>query len=154
MKQISVTELKKKMDSGDIQLIDVRESFEFAMMRIPGAKHIPLRRVAASIDEIDMKRPVYFVCRSGSRSSSAAQILAKNARAGVINVTGGVVEWNRQGFPTEKTERAPWDIHRRIRFIAGFVIIAAAVLAATVNPTFGWIAVLMAFGLIFAGIKR
>lgn len=153
MKKVSVVELSKKLESGNVQLIDVREGFEFAMMRIPGAKHIPLRSIGARIDEIDLARPIYVVCRSGSRSASAAQMLEKKARAGVINVTGGVVEWSRNGLPTEKTEREPWSVDRRIRFATGFVALAAAILAYAVNPNFIWIALICGVGLVFIGAK-
>jgi rhodanese-related sulfurtransferase len=154
MKTISVVELNKKLASGDVQLIDVRESFEYSMMRIPGARHIPLRSVAARLDEIDLGSPVYVVCRSGSRSASAAQIIVRSAGADVINVTGGVLEWNRHGFAVEKTERTPWTSERRIRLAAGLLILAAVVLSLTASSWFMLLAGVVGLVLLFLAATK
>lgn len=52
----------------DIELIDVREQQEYDMIRIPGAKLIPLSVFASRASEIDYGRPVYIFCRTGTRS--------------------------------------------------------------------------------------
>ncbi|WP_245700733.1 rhodanese-like domain-containing protein [Geodermatophilus siccatus] len=41
-----------------------------------GSTHIPLGQLAARAFELDRGRPVITVCRSGGRSSQAAQSLA------------------------------------------------------------------------------
>ena len=53
MEDITATELKALLDSGDeIQLIDVRQPDEYAFDRIPGAKLTPLG-VAGAPTELD-----------------------------------------------------------------------------------------------------
>ena len=52
----------------DIELIDVREQREWAQIRIPGAKLIPLSLIEFRISDIDFSKPVYVFCRTGGRS--------------------------------------------------------------------------------------
>ena len=55
-------------NSADIELIDVREQREWAQIRIPGAKLIPLSSIEFRIADIDFSKPVYVFCRTGGRS--------------------------------------------------------------------------------------
>ena len=57
---------------GTIQLIDVREDYEWDAGRIPGARHLELGRVAAQAETIHRETPVVFYCRVGGRSAMAA----------------------------------------------------------------------------------
>jgi len=46
------------------------------------------------------QRPVILICRSGSRSQSVGQFLTQEAGyATVYNVKGGILAWNRVGWP-------------------------------------------------------
>ena len=49
-----------------MQLVDVREPYEFEAGRIAGSRHIELERLASKADTIDRDRPVVFVCRLGA----------------------------------------------------------------------------------------
>jgi rhodanese-related sulfurtransferase len=52
MQEITATELKSRMDSGeDVQLIDVRQPDEYAFAKIEGAKLIPLGEIVQRMDE-------------------------------------------------------------------------------------------------------
>ena len=62
--------VKEMLDNGEIELVDVREQYEWDAGRIAGAKHIEMERVAARADELVRDRPVVFVCRLGARSGS------------------------------------------------------------------------------------
>ena len=85
---------------GKVQLIDVREDYEWDAGRIPGARHLQLGAVAAQAETIHRETPVVFYCRVGGRSAMAANAFE---RAGyeAYNMTGGLLEWDAQGLPLE-----------------------------------------------------
>ncbi|MBI4259809.1 MAG: rhodanese-like domain-containing protein, partial [Actinobacteria bacterium] len=57
----------------DVQIVDVREPYEWEAGRIEGSVHLPLAQVMSGrVDDIDPGRPVVLVCRSGNRSELAA----------------------------------------------------------------------------------
>ena len=68
MKEITVGELKSKMDdNADFQLIDVREVNEREFTNI-GGDHIPMGNIVQSMESINKDKDVVIYCRSGSRS--------------------------------------------------------------------------------------
>ena len=75
----------------DGQLVDVREADEVAAGMLPGAVHIPLGDLGARIGELDAGRRVVLVCRSGGRSTSAAELLTGAGFADVVNLEGGML---------------------------------------------------------------
>jgi rhodanese-related sulfurtransferase len=85
---------------GTVQLIDVREDYEWDAGRIPGARHLGLRELAARADTIDRDVPVVFYCRVGGRSAMAAQAFAR-AGYDAYNLTGGIVAWAASDLPLD-----------------------------------------------------
>ncbi|HYM93668.1 MAG TPA: rhodanese-like domain-containing protein [Chitinophagaceae bacterium] len=96
MQTITVEELKERMDSGEkINLIDVREPYEYADFNIGGTL-IPLGKIQAmQVDEIeDLKNEeVIMYCRSGSRSMVACLFLDTLGFKNTKNLAGGVLAW-------------------------------------------------------------
>ena len=86
-------------DRTEAVLLDVREASELAEGRIAGSTHIPLGQLPARAFELDRSRPIITVCRSGGRSSQAAQFLAGQGYD-VANLDGGMTEWAAEGRPT------------------------------------------------------
>ncbi|MGX7244690.1 rhodanese-like domain-containing protein [Enterococcus quebecensis] len=86
---ITTSELQKKLVEKP-EVIDVREKVEFTSGHIPGAKNIPLSKVA-SYTKKD-KESVYVICQSGMRSRRAVKQL-KNKGIDAINVKGGMSAW-------------------------------------------------------------
>lgn len=74
-------------------LIDVRQPSEFEESRIQGAKLIPLGDLPARLAEIPKDQPVVVYCRSGARSSRAAQFLKEQGYTNVENLSGGIKAW-------------------------------------------------------------
>jgi len=92
--QITVKELKRRIDSGeDVQLIDVREPYEYQIAQI-GGKLIPQNDVPNRLGEIDRDREVVVHCRSGARSQKIAEFLKQQGYARVANVKGGILAWS------------------------------------------------------------
>jgi rhodanese-related sulfurtransferase len=83
-----------------IQLIDVREDYEWEAGRIAGAVHIRLMELPERAAEIDRERPVVFYCRSGTRSAMAGEALATDG-FDAHNMAGGLLEWEAAGLPLD-----------------------------------------------------
>lgn len=100
MKEITVTELKQKMDNKEaFQLIDVRETFEYEVSDI-GGLNIPLGGVLLEADKIDRDKPVIIHCRSGKRSAAAImQLEQAQAFDNLYNLKGGILAWAEEINP-------------------------------------------------------
>jgi rhodanese-related sulfurtransferase len=81
------------------QLVDVRETHEFAAGHARGAVNIPLGQLAGRLDEITPDRTVLLICRSGNRSRTAQDLLQRRGMADTRNVTGGMMAWHAARLP-------------------------------------------------------
>ena len=70
----AVDKLQEALDAGAV-LIDVREVKEFEEGAIPGAINLPLRTVAANLEQIPQDQPVVVYCASGFRAALATGAL-------------------------------------------------------------------------------
>lgn len=99
MKEITVSELKKKLDEGaDFQLIDVRETFEYETSNLNGV-NIPLAQVLLEKEKISKDKPVVIHCRSGKRSAQAIRLLEHEGYDNLSNLQGGILAWKEQFDP-------------------------------------------------------
>jgi adenylyltransferase/sulfurtransferase len=97
--QITVKELKRRIDAGeDVQLIDVREPFEYQIAQI-GGKLIPQNDVPQRLAEIDHDREVVVHCKSGGRSQRIAEFLKQSGYQNVANLAGGILAWSDEIDP-------------------------------------------------------
>jgi rhodanese-related sulfurtransferase len=94
MKEISVSELREMRENKeDIQLVDVREQYEYDEMNL-GGELIPMAEALERMNEISRVKKVVIHCRSGKRS--AAVIHALESQAGydnLYNLQGGIIAW-------------------------------------------------------------
>jgi rhodanese-related sulfurtransferase len=99
MENITVEEVKKRMDAGEkLNLVDVREPFENAEFNIGGIL-LPLGDIQAMmIDEIEPLKDeeVILYCRSGNRSGQAAMTLEMMGFTNTKNLTGGMLAWQEK----------------------------------------------------------
>ncbi|MES2629505.1 MAG: rhodanese-like domain-containing protein [Bacteroidota bacterium] len=104
MKEVSVIELKNKMDNKEeFQLIDVRELHEVEICEI-GGLHIPLAEVPGRLDEIKKDIPVIVHCRSGKRSANIINYLeATFGYTNLYNLKGGILEYAQEIDPDMAT---------------------------------------------------
>ena len=97
---ISVHDLKRKRDAREaIQLIDVREPFEFEIARIDGAKLIPLGQLANRLHELKQNGQTVVHCHTGMRSAQAVQMLRQTGFTNVYNLEGGIDAWANEIDP-------------------------------------------------------
>jgi rhodanese-related sulfurtransferase len=99
MQNISVEELKKRLDAGEkINIVDVREPHEHADFNIGGILY-PLGHIQTmQVDELeDFKdQEVVLYCRSGNRSGQACMILDMLGFKDTKNLTGGMLAWEEK----------------------------------------------------------
>jgi len=102
--EITVTELKNKLDNGeDIQLVDVREPAEFEFCHLP-ATLIPLADIPRSAALISQDKPVVGICHHGFRSAQAIQYLTQRfGFSNLLNLKGGIHTWALQIDPNMPT---------------------------------------------------
>ena len=94
--QITVTELKRRLDAGeDLFILDVREPFEYQIANI-GGKLIPQGEVPQRLAEIDRDRKIVVQCKSGGRSQRIAEFLKQSGYPDVVNLAGGILAWSSE----------------------------------------------------------
>ena len=77
------------------QLIDVRQPSEVAEGTLDGAVNIPLDHLVVRVRELDPQRRTIVFCRSGARSTQAAEFLAAAGFDDVINLAGGMLVYQQ-----------------------------------------------------------
>ena len=96
MENITVTELKQRMTSGEqLYLLDVREPDEHADFNI-GGRLYPLGKIQSmQVDDIEdwKDKEIIVYCRSGRRSVTACLFLETLGFSKTINLEGGVLAW-------------------------------------------------------------
>jgi adenylyltransferase/sulfurtransferase len=91
---ITVGELKARMDRGDRPfLLDVREPFEHALVRLDDDLLIPMGELAARQRELDPLREIVVYCHHGNRSGRATAFLRQQGFSSARNLRGGIEEW-------------------------------------------------------------
>lgn len=103
-------ELSARIESGAVNLIDVRSDEEWKASRVAQAEHHFLGRLPDQIAALPGDKPIVAHCQGGGRSAIAASLL-QAAGLEVINMTGGFGAWTQAGLPIDKsTAQAVCDI--------------------------------------------
>jgi len=101
MKEITVKELKSKIDSGENPVIlDVREFAEVQAGKISDF-HIPMGEIANNLDKLNpyKNNEIIVYCRGGKRSAAITQFLETQGFANVNNLRGGITSWKQEIDP-------------------------------------------------------
>ncbi len=101
---ITPLELKERLDKKEkFRLIDVRETDEWALNRIPQAELIPLSEFQKrATEELAPDEDIVLYCHHGMRSGRAQGWLKTQGYTNVSNLTGGIDAWATQVDPTMK----------------------------------------------------
>jgi len=101
IRAISVHDLKRKLaQAHSVTLLDVREPFEYEIARIEGSKLIPLSELKGRLGELGREQEIIAMCKSGSRSANAVQLLQKAGFTQSFNLAGGIDAWANEIDPT------------------------------------------------------
>lgn len=75
---------------GKVELIDIREPYEYRTGTLKTAKNIPMGNLLANPEKYLLTDKTYYImCQSGARSRAATRILIKQGYD-IINVGGGI----------------------------------------------------------------
>lgn len=136
------------------QVLDVRRPEEYRAVRIAQSINIPLNTLAARLGEVtDSGKRYILSCQSGARAMMAASIFLAAGVNDVIVMDGAITAWQKAHLPVLK-EKVPVSLERQVRTIAGLLVLAGCLLALFVNLWFLAIPLLVACGLIFAGVTN
>lgn len=101
MQSITPKELNSLLEKNPdaIELIDVRGTGEYAEAHIPEARNIPLHLLPMKLNELNTKKQIVFICRSGGRSGQACSF-AQSSNIQTFNLQWGMNSFEQE-FPNK-----------------------------------------------------
>ena len=105
--QATPAELADRFREGKVELIDVRGLPERHEVMIPGSHHQFLGKMLPDQVQFDKDKTYVFQCRTGGRSIIAASIAQRAGAENVINLTGGIVAWEKAKLPVTSETGEP-----------------------------------------------
>lgn len=149
---LSPVEVFKRLEAGEVRLVDVREADELAAVSIPGAEAAPLSALPfLNLPPSSAQKPVVFLCNSGSRTRANADVLERVAAGPAWQMLGGMMAWEKAGLPVERGEKTTLPMNRQIQVAAGSLVLLSLLLSC-LSPLFLWITAFVGAGLIYAGL--
>lgn len=98
---ITAGELAERLASeAPPRLIDVREPHELAIAEIEAAELIPLGQLAGRLSELDSAEEFVLMCKGGTRSTRALELLVGAGFRKVKNLRGGINAWSHDVDPS------------------------------------------------------
>ena len=97
---MKVTELRERLD--EVTVVDVRQTSEWEAGHIPNAIHFEGGRIPWEEFPFSHHKSVAIQCGSGNRSMIAISVLRRRGYRNLIQVDGGINQWKKHGFETEK----------------------------------------------------
>lgn len=82
------------------RLIDVREPHELEISKIDVAELIPLGQLASRLSELDSAREIVLMCKMGTRSTRALELLLGAGFRKLKNLKGGINAWAEEVDPS------------------------------------------------------
>ncbi|MCF1428665.1 MAG: rhodanese-like domain-containing protein [Shewanella sp.] len=108
VKNIGNQELSILVNREDAKVVDVRAKEEFKKGHIVDALNVPMADIKnnqLSVLEKFKSTPIVLVCNTGMTSSQAAQLLAKQGFESLLNLKGGMSDWQAANLPVKKSKR-------------------------------------------------
>jgi molybdopterin/thiamine biosynthesis adenylyltransferase/rhodanese-related sulfurtransferase len=99
--EISVQELAEMLRrrGASVQVLDVRDPWEWEIARIPESVLVPLGELANRLSDVDPRGEVVTVCHHGARSAQAGELLKAAGFGRVRSLAGGIDQWAREIEP-------------------------------------------------------
>jgi rhodanese-related sulfurtransferase/DNA-binding MarR family transcriptional regulator len=104
VEELSAEELARRLERGDVVVLDVRPAAEFRAGHIAGARSAPVEQLDALVDELPKRREVVAYCRGPYcvYADHAVRLLrGRGLKARRLDI--GYPEWQRAGLPVEIT---------------------------------------------------
>lgn len=89
------------LKQGDAILLDVREGYltGYKKFDVPEVIFLPLSELNHRYKELPTQKPLIVADSTGLRSKEAVLYLSLQGLQNVVNLAGGIVEWERDGLP-------------------------------------------------------
>ena len=116
---MSVLDAAPRMKNEPVQVLDVRDQYEWDEKHIPGAIHQFVGELEGNLPQIPRDSEVIVHCSVGHRSGIAVSVLKRNGFTRVYNMLGGITAWEKLDFPIEKSgsgskrRRVGYDVRKR-----------------------------------------
>ena len=97
IEQITVDQLAERLQKKEPTiLVDVRQPWEHEIASIPGSQLMPLDRLMAEAEDLEIADGAMVVvyCHHGIRSLSGAMILGRMGHPKVVSLAGGIDRWS------------------------------------------------------------
>lgn len=98
---VTPEELEERRLTDAVEVVDVRNSSEFEDGHVPGARNVPLGRLAERLDQIPRDRTLVVHCQSGARARVAIGLLKAHGFRDVLHLDGDFAGWKSAGRPVE-----------------------------------------------------
>lgn len=150
---LSPQQTHERMQTGNLVIIDVRDTEEYLACSVPDAYSVPLNIIKKHpVPCANSGKTYVFTCQSGRRTALATDALSQwvNGHEAYI-LEGGTLAWQKAGLPVQKTH-VPTAIFRQIQICAGLLVLLGVVGSVFWHPMY----LLTAFvgaGLTFAGLS-
>ena len=91
-------EMNALLVSGEVDVVDIRDTQEWSDGHIPGARLVPLDDLRADPARTLPRSNIVFVCGQGLRSLTAAKLADRLGIGNVYSLDGGISNWTRAGL--------------------------------------------------------
>ena len=91
-------EMNALLVSGEVDVVDIRDTQEWSDGHIPGARLVPLDDLRADPAKTLPRSNIVFVCGQGLRSLTAAKLADRLGIGNVYSLDGGISNWTRAGL--------------------------------------------------------
>jgi rhodanese-related sulfurtransferase len=96
---LSTLQATQLINSRNPQVVDLRNTEEFAKGSLPNARNIPAAKVAERVGELKKDKPVLLVCATGTSAGRTAALLRSQGYGDVYVLGGGLAAWREAGLP-------------------------------------------------------
>ncbi len=109
LNELTVEQASAMIEKENALVLDVRTPAEYYRSHIQGATLVPLQQLQQRVSELQnhKDKPVLIYCRTGNRSTVAAQILVEEGFSKLYHLSQGIVGWQRAGKPVTEAEARP-----------------------------------------------
>jgi rhodanese-related sulfurtransferase len=154
---ITSIELRKLLESSPApRLVDVRSPGEFETAHITGSYNVPLdvldKHRPEIVQRLERDRDVVLVCRSGQRSTQAAELLREAGLTSGRVLEKGLIDWEGQGYAVDRGAQR-WELERQVRLVAGSIVLSSVVGSVAI-PRLKWLAAAIGGGLTYAAVSN
>jgi len=95
---VTIDEAKRRIETDELMLLDLRTKEEYDSAHIAGALISPFSELSNASEELNRSKKIMLYCVNGSNSTIASKILIENGFDKVYNLLGGISAWNESGY--------------------------------------------------------